>query len=123
LCGSLVCQQLASGMFLSAFVSAFFCIANAAIVVAVEQLREIEMIAPPFNPADMDTALDAFKAEYERLVTSGLDPSVVVIAMSELIAFCLAHKAVTGGDVQGTLTVWREAFESSYRSHIVAANN
>lgn len=70
-----------------------------------------------FNAADMDTALDAVKATYERLVNDGIDPNHVVIAMSEIIAYCLAHKSATGcGDESYRL--WLRAFESSYRAQL-----
>jgi len=73
---------------------------------------------PPLNSADLNTSLDAVKATYERLIRGGIDPAVVVIAMSEIIAFCLAHKALTGGDEEETYRTWLLPFESSYRVHL-----
>jgi hypothetical protein len=74
------------------------------------------------NPVEIDKALDAFKAEYERLTHAGVDPNVVVVAMSEIIAFALAHRAVTGGGAEETLRVYRRAFESAYRDHVMHLN-
>ena len=73
---------------------------------------------PALNSADLDTALDAVKETYERLVKADIDPSVVVIAMSEIIAYCLAHQAATGGGDEQAYRLWLRAFETTYRDHL-----
>lgn len=75
------------------------------------------MMIPALNPADVDTALDAVKATYEQLVKDGIDPGAIVIAMSEIIAYCLAQKALSGG---GSLVygLWLDTFEKSYREQL-----
>lgn len=75
-------------------------------------------VPPSLNAADLDKALDAVKETYEQLVKAGIDPAVVVIAMSEIIAYCLAHKALSGGGEADTLRVWRTAFETTYRDQL-----
>ena len=73
-----------------------------------------------FHSPHIDTALTEVKATYARLVEANIDPAAVVIAMSEVIAFSLAHKAVTGGGTAETLRAWRVPFESAYHQHISA---
>lgn len=75
------------------------------------------MTSAALNSADLNTALDAVKATYEQLVKDGIDPSVVVIAMSEIVAYCLVQKNLTGGGDQ-TYNVWLTAFEMSYRDQL-----
>lgn len=73
------------------------------------------------SQVDLDTAIGRFRATYDQLVFAGIDPHIVVIAMSEIVAYCLAQKAVTGGGEAETLAVWRVPFESSYREYVIEA--
>ena len=77
--------------------------------------------ANPLNRADINTALGAVKAMYGQLVHDGIGPATVVIAMSEIIAYSLAHKAATGGGQDATLRSWLIPFEKSYRKHFSEA--
>lgn len=78
----------------------------------------METNTPDLNTVDLDIALNAVKATYEQLVKDGIDPSIVVIAMSEIVAYCLAHKAATGAGDEQAYRLWLRAFETSYRDQL-----
>lgn len=67
---------------------------------------------------DIDVARRAFADTYERLVKEGSDPHLIVIAMSEILAHCVAFKAISGGGGEDVYRAWLAGFHSAYRQEL-----
>lgn len=70
------------------------------------------------NSAGVNTAIEAFKETYERLVKDGIEPRLIVIAMSEIIAYCLANSKGLSGGSEASYRLWLRAFEVAYQAKL-----